>query len=190
MTNPKRLYANCPRSWSTKITELARAERMFREKWAVRAISTAHKLWVEGAILPEDPNKYAEDTSAVISIPMSHETTKQIAEVEATLGPRKQAAALRILLALALQKTPKPKRSVDDNLEALDFGCSWRLTPKLPPVGAILENGDAKVKVIRHTGSDSILVEWTDAERKIRRAEWTTTPHPRQTDRGTWEAKR
>lgn len=62
--------------------------------------------------------------------------------------------------------------------------------PKLPPVGTILENGDERVKVIRHTGYDSILVEWTDAERKIRRAEWTTTPHPRQTDRGTWEAKR
>lgn len=62
--------------------------------------------------------------------------------------------------------------------------------PKLPPVGAVLENGDAKVEVIRHTGADSILVEWTDAERKIRRAEWTTRPHPRQTDRGVWETKR
>jgi hypothetical protein len=109
--------------------------------------------------------------------------------VKAILGPRKKAVALRILLALALQNARKPKRPAEDDLETFD-GCSWRLTPKLPPVGAVLENGDAKVKVIRHTGADSILVEWTDAERKIRRAEWTTTPHPRQTDRGTWEAKR
>jgi hypothetical protein len=187
----KRLYANCPRAWSAKISEAARSEKMFREKWVAKMISTAYQLWIDGAILPEDPNKYAEDTSAVVTVPLSPETAKQLAEIEATLGPRKQAAALRILLALALKKAPKPRRSTEDDIDVLDgFGGSWRMKTKLPPVGAVLESGDERVKVIRHTGHDSILVEWTDAERKIRRAEWTTTPHPRQTDRGTWEAKR
>jgi DUF1680 family protein len=77
-----------------------------------------------------------------------------------------------------------------DQMTDAEMGWAMLQRPKLPPVGTVLENGDAKVKVIRHTGADSILVEWTDAERKTRRAEWTTTPHPRQTDRGTWEAKR
>jgi hypothetical protein len=62
--------------------------------------------------------------------------------------------------------------------------------PKLPPVGAVIQRGSEKVTVIRHTGADSILVEWTDGEGKRRRAEWTTTPHPRCTDLGDWAVRK
>lgn len=66
----------------------------------------------------------------------------------------------------------------------------WKVSrPKLPPVGAVLVRGEAKVKVLRHTGDDSVMVEWMDSEGRRRRAEWTTTPHPKSTDRGEWEAR-
>lgn len=67
---------------------------------------------------------------------------------------------------------------------------STNLRQTLPPVGSVLQRGDQKATVLRHTSADSILVEWRDGEGKTRRAEWTTTPHPRCTDRGDWRVQK
>lgn len=57
----------------------------------------------------------------------------------------------------------------------------------LPAVGSTLRSGEQVVKVIRHTGQDSVVVEWTDEFGLKRRAEWTTRANPRCTDLGQWE---
>lgn len=57
----------------------------------------------------------------------------------------------------------------------------------LPAVGSTLRSGEQVVKVLRHTGHDSVMVEWTDEFGLKRRAEWTTRANPRCTDLGQWE---
>lgn len=84
-------------------------------------------------------------------------------------------------------ETPKPLKPPLRERLAETYALKMLNRSHLPAVGSTLRNGEQVVKVIRHTGNDSVMVEWTDENGLKRRAEWTTRANPRCTYLGQWE---
>lgn len=88
---------------------------------------------------------------------------------------------------LETPKPPKPPKPPLRERLADTYALKMLNRSHLPAVGSTLRSGEQVVKVLRHTGNDSVMVEWTDEGGLKRRAEWTTRANPRCTDLGQWE---